>query len=176
MSLLHINAYSATPELTNPLCDENFSKITTIKTIESVSTMDEEGDKLPRRIACIATEGLPVRRVKWMKGPILLLYSTDEIWLGRLINKAGRLLLAVYSKFSLPNEAFVQFQNRLPRSDLDNPHFMAEFKKRHSIRQLEQLDCSKLFTLSRNYLLVLFERELMVLQLDRMVFKIHQTL
>ena len=51
---------------------------------------------------------------------------------------------------------------------------MEEFKKRHTIKQLEQLDCSKLFTLSRNYLLVLFAKNILVLQLDRMVFKIHQ--
>jgi hypothetical protein len=106
----------------------------------------------------------------------VLLYSPEEVWLARFVLKAGRFSLAIYSRFSLPNDAFMQFQNKLPRSDLDNPQFMDEFKKRHTIRQLEPLDCSKLFTLGSNYLIALLAKSLLVLQLDQMVFKIHQSM
>jgi hypothetical protein len=37
---VHIHAYSETADLANPLFDENFSKIITIKTIESSIAVD----------------------------------------------------------------------------------------------------------------------------------------
>jgi hypothetical protein len=117
---------------------------------------------------------MQISTVKWLKGPLLLLSSIDEIWLGRFILKGNRFSLIIYSRFSHPNELFVQFQNKLPRSDLDNPAFMTEFKQRHTIRQLSTLDTSSPFTRGCNYLVVLYSKFLLVLQLDRLVFKIHQ--
>lgn len=172
--MLSVRAYSLTTDRGNPLWDENFSKITAIRTIESSLTTD--GEELPRKIACFTFEGQQLSKVKWLKGSISLLCFSEEVWLVRFVLKGNRFVLQVYSKFSMANEAFIQFQNRLPRSDLDRPAFMTVFKTRHTIRQLELLDCSGSFTGGSNYLLVLFAASLLVLQIDRMVFKIHQTI
>jgi hypothetical protein len=68
------------------------------------------------------------------------------------------------------------FQNKLPLSDLDDPAFMAEFSRKHPIKQLSSLDTTHSFTQSRNYFIVLYSKFLIVLEIDCLVFKIHQVL